>query len=153
MPLGFCRGLGLVAAWQTAFLTCPAGVPSRSGTTRVASASNSIHLVGLMANLGALTLLRNSWLFKKLDNAIIERLGGLCATRQYSKGEVVFVQGDDGTRDNWDQICLCFYLTLFRIVIWRAPHRKSLQRQAWNCQQQAKLRAGPQSWHSQLSIF
>lgn len=47
-------------------------------------------------NVGALTLLRNSWLFKELDAAIIERLGGLCTTRQYSKGEVVFVQGESG---------------------------------------------------------
>ena len=48
------------------------------------------------ANAGALTLLRNSWLFKDLDASIIARLGELCATRQYAKGEVVFVQGENG---------------------------------------------------------
>ena len=52
--------------------------------------------VDVMANLGALTLLRNSWLFKDLEVAIIERLGELCATRQCAKGEVVFVQGEEG---------------------------------------------------------
>ncbi len=49
-----------------------------------------------MANLGTLTVLKNSWLFRDLDAPILERISELCSNRQADKGEVLFVQGEPG---------------------------------------------------------
>jgi len=49
-----------------------------------------------MANLGALTVLKNSWLFRDLDAEIIQRISDLSRTRNYKKGERLFVQGERG---------------------------------------------------------
>ena len=49
-----------------------------------------------MANVGALTVLRNNALFRELPRQTLEQLSDLCTNRQYAKGEILFVQGDAG---------------------------------------------------------